>query len=732
MVWNSLYDKTVDVYNAKEALPLIVDKLKHAGKGRVSNRKPYYYDICCSFDIETTTVKNTADGATVGGKYSHFNYCYVWQCCFDGLFVMGRHVNEWFDLVNEISNAVGGGRVLCYVHNLAYEYNNLADYFIDNCSDLQKDFFFKNAVHPLYIRNGIFEYRCSYQLTHKSLDRLSKEVGLYKSGDLEYTKDRHSETPLTEEEVEYCLRDVYNLWVWLEREKANYCKSIHKRPHYCYMPLTQTGYVRYDIRHGFSNTERGRWFLKDNEMTEAEYNIVHAAFRGGDTHAAYYHICKEFNGGIIRHRDFTSAYPAKLVLEKFVTKGLKERQNPTLDDVSKFMLMGFAVIATYDLRDVALKPNQTSYIPVSCCQYVSPDAEVENGRVMTAEQVILTVTEVDLSVIADTYDFNIAGVSNMLYGRKDYLPVELVKIVLEYFRRKTVYKHSTDADEVVEYALSKQKLNGIFGMASQRLTIEEIAIDPDTLYTEVNGTKYEQATVLPYHIGAYVTAYLRADLSDFKTFLCRTRDFVYCDTDSIFYRENQAFEEYVAQYNEHNRKRLEELAERIGDYDLVMPKDRDGKRQYLGEFLADDDYIIDRFITCGAKRYVTERQDKNGKRVDMTFSGVGDTKAEYDTDTGRNINGLNVQYIEDKYGDIFNALAHFDEHPIYIPYREDAGKMTHYIERGNFIGQIDDGRTTQTVTARASMVLVPIDITLSLEPTLADLLIYNKVLWTTY
>ena len=236
------------------------------------------------------------------------------------------------------------------------------------------------------------------------------------------------------------------------------------------------------------------------------------------------------------------------------------------------------------------------------------------------------------------------------------------------------------------------------------------------------NAEYKPGRVLPYAIGVYITAYLRRDLNYFKCLL--RDDFLYCDTDSIFYIENQEFEEAVERYNQANRNRLAALARRLGDVDLVMPKNTKGQRQYLGEFMADDDYIIDKFITCGAKRYVTQQ---NGV-VNMTFSGVGDTKAKKDGTPGKN-----VTYLQDHYkADIFTLLERFPEQSLFIPYTDEAGKLTHYVERGEFIGVIDDGTTKQTVTAKSSMVLVPVDLTLTLEPSLMELLIYDKMVWTMY
>lgn len=720
-----LYGKEVELYSAEEAAPRLLEMLRGATRARTNYKKRYYLDIIGTFDIETTVVENCGEPRRESGKYSHFNYCYCWQACIGGLLIFGRHISEWFNLCRFLSDKAPGAQLIMLVHNLAFEYNNLAEYFIENAENPEEDLFFKDRVHPLYIRNGIIEYRCSYQLTHKSLDRLSREIGLEKSGDLDYDRPRHSDTPMTPAEVEYCLRDVYNLYQWVAKEVVNYCKSIGHAPHACYLPLTQTGYVRYDIKHYFSQTKKGRFYLKDNELSETQYNICHAAFRGGDTHAAHFHLCKTMEN--VRHRDYTSAYPAKMVLEKFPWKGFRDRPGATVADVASWIAEDRAVIGTFSLRDLRLKPDRTSYIARSSCQYVSEDGIIENGRIMQADQVILTICEIDLAVILSVYDCEVEACENVMTSNKAPLPDTLIKIILKYFQQKTELKGNPEMAEI--YRLSKEKLNGIYGCSATALVRPKYKANGETLETDQFPDDYKPGKVLPYQIAVYVTAYLRRDLNYFKNAL--GKDFIYCDTDAIYYRENADFESTVEAYNARNRQRLAALADRLGDPDLVMPRNPAGQRQYLGEFMADEDYLIEKFITVGAKRYITRRDDWRGSRVDMTFSGVGDTKAEWDGERYRP--GLNVQKIMENYGqDIFKVFEDFDRRPVYLDYDPAAGKLSHYIERGDFIGTIDDGNTCQTVTARSSMVLVPIDLTLTMEKSLVDVLIYSKILWSMY
>ena len=705
----TLYDTTVNVYNYIDARPLISGKLEKSVIKNAGKNKPKYHDIIATFDIETTTVKNDGPEKREQGKYSHFNYPFHWQLCFGGILVTGRYIGEFFDLMDWASGIAKGAKILCYIHNAAFEYNNLAEYFIEHSEDPEKDFFFKTRVHPLKITNGAIEYRCSYQLTHKSLAILSGEIGLEKGSDFDYTIPRHSETPLCPEEVEYCLRDVWNLYLWLLREIERYSKSINKKtPHPCYMPLTQTGYVRHDIRTKWSNTRNGRLKLHDLRMNEYQYNLCREAFRGGDTHASYRKLCKRLHN--VKHRDFVSAYPAVMVMEEFPMKAWKEVGKSSIIDVNRYVKQGKAVIGLYDFRNVELRPGHTSYIAKSCCRYISSDAVIENGRVMQAKQVLMVITEIDLMIILNTYSTTISNIDCVITARKQRLPKAVVNVILDYYYCKTAYKNVQGLED--EYALSKQKLNGIYGCSATSLVHSVLTVNPETLETLELPGEYEESKVLPYQWAPYITAYVRRNLSRMKYRL--DNDFDYCDTDSIFYEDNADVEKYIDDYNSKCVEILKSLCS-VYDPEKVIPKDPAGKCHYLGTFESESD--VDTFITVGAKRYVTQI----GERVEMTFSGVTHTKMY--SEEGRMHMGHNTKYIADHYGngDIFSAFENFPDHSIFIPFDEKYGKMTHYVERGDFVGTIDDGHTTQTVTARSSMVLVPVATTLSLDRSLFDL-----------
>lgn len=723
MQLHTLYGNKAEVYTADEVIPIILEQIKancvEYGKGK---RKRKVINTINTFDIETTTVRNDNSDKTEG-KYSHFNYCFVWQACFNGVLCIGRHIDEYFRILDSIAIASDDidARMIVYIHNSAYEFNNLAEYFFKGFTGADS-VLMQSTVRPIFFRyKDRIEFRCSYLLTHKPLSKLSKEIGLEKGGDYDYNKPRHSNTPLTEREIEYSLRDVWNLYKWLLHEVKLYSKSIGEKSNVFNLPYTQTGYVRRELREKFSNTREGRFKLKDSELTQEEFQIVHKAFWGGDTHANTKYVGKVVKG--VKHRDFTSAYPSAIVTELF-PYGKYKHAPEGVKSLCNYLSVGYSVIATYIFENIRLKPNKSAYIPRAKCEYFTTGAVIENGRIVSADMVCITMCEIDFAVIADLYDFDLTNCYNIMYCKKRPLNDNIINVLLEFFKAKTTLKGVSGAE--YEYNLSKQKLNSIYGCSAQSLEQATYVFNDNFEITE-GETEYNAAKVLPYQYAVYITAYVRQRLNYFKSRL--GDNFIYCDTDSIFYIPTEESEQMFERYERAVKDKINELALKYG-IDNIAPENEKGERQYLFNFEleqhADENgakhNTIDKFITIGAKRYIVQC----GQRVDVTVSGLGYSK----WDSKHNRKGANILNLERKYKtDIFNIFERMAEGEFFtLDYTEEYGELLNYNERGDFRGTINDGITTETVTARASMVLTPAAQTFGIEPTLFDYITtYNRI-----
>ena len=180
--------------------------------------KIVYADALMAFDIETTRLED--DNAVM----------YIWQC---GLSVggeyyitYGRTWEEWTALQEALNTRLRDITIICFVHNLSYEFQFLAGLY--EFSDVKC----LESRKILSATCGCIEYRCSYIWTNKTLSKFLKEMNvkhMKKSGaEFDYSKARYPWTELTEGELEYCQNDVIGLLEAAEKKITQDGDTLYK------------------------------------------------------------------------------------------------------------------------------------------------------------------------------------------------------------------------------------------------------------------------------------------------------------------------------------------------------------------------------------------------------------------------------------------------------------------------------------------------------------------------
>lgn len=237
-----------------------------------------YKDIVCAFDIETTYIKEL--GRSV---------LYIWQFQLDEMLtIVGRTWKEFIDFYNRINVSItDGAKIVTYIHNASYEFQFLRSLF-----DIAPDeVMVIKSRRILKFTVGCFEFRCSYLQSNLSLSAFTKKFNVaYQklSGDeFDYTKQRYSDTPLTEKELEYCVNDVRGLVEAIKAEMKRDNDNLYT------IPLTSTGYVRRDVKAALR--QWGQYKVNELLPTADVYILLREAFRGGNTHANRY---------LVKNKDF--------------------------------------------------------------------------------------------------------------------------------------------------------------------------------------------------------------------------------------------------------------------------------------------------------------------------------------------------------------------------------------------------------------------------------------------
>lgn len=721
------YDGNVKMYSPAEGVGLIARLCRKAPfsyKGKGENRKKYF-DVVMTYDIETTKLINENWNKKMAEAYHYFNYTFCWQVMIEDCFIFGREAEEFFEMLREVSELLDG-TIIVWIHNSSFEVNNLADYFYG--ADMEKAFF-RNKSTPLFIDWKRFQFRCSAQLTHKSLAMLGDDIGIEKlKEDFDYTRTISPQDALSPMDINYCYRDVKIPYEWLKRETREYCKSIGKEENPCWLPYTQTGYVRKDMRKNFSDTAAGHYILTHTALTQQQYELIRPAFFGGYVHANFRII-----GDVIRdkflHVDITSAYPWAMCSGKFIWKLTRSTSYDVRLYLDNLKREDYGQIGDFDLVDVELKKGHVPYIPYieGNTKVIGKNVVEENGKVIIADYIRITCCDIDMRLILANYKIKRMRINRLYVGTKRPLPYAVVDTVLQYYEKKTALKglHSEDGSIEYQYGLNKQKQNSCYGMAAQDLMLQEFTVDPETLEAKLSEEYYEEAKTLPYQWALQITAMVRAVTYGFITWLTQHPEdgniAYYSDTDSVFCRDTPSARKYIEDYN---KKIIAEQEQLRLKYFNAIPKNVKGVEKPLGVLAMEEDCLdAIEFCTIGAKRYYVRHADGT---VDITFSGLRATKTWYDKDHIRH-NGRNTQRLIDKYGSVGKAFQKIKTSDVFLPYEEGTDKLSNYNVRGDFVNRSAFG---YEVHRPCTYTLYGMSSRLSLNVSLSDFLgseIYTEV-----
>lgn len=656
-----------------------------------------YINIECSFDIETTSTY--VDG-------EKFTFMYLWGF---GIGNDGNHIyygRTWEDLMiflNNLSIELGlnENRVLvCYVHNLAYEFQFMRKYFewvgvfsVDDRKPLK-------ALSTLGI-----EFRDSYMLSGFSLSNTAKNLQNHEIkklvGDLDYTKVRHHETEITELELQYLENDVVIVLNYINEQLDIYGKITK-------IPLTNTGRVREFVKdncyyskdkskYKSSKGKRNNYreIMENLTLEVDEYNDLKMAFMGGFTHANAYYTGKTLENA--HSVDFTSSYPAVILSEQFpMGKGFKPTKEEILKNGYDYYLNNYNCLIGVVFVNLENQFAHESYLSESKCK-IKGEKLIDNGRVYSADVVTTMITEVDLWIMQKVYSYDSIHIKDLTVYPKAYLPKPIIESVLDLYQDKTTLKGVAGSE--VEYMLSKGMLNSVYGMMVTDIVKDDVTYEEDWGVEEVDPVEeiknYNEkvSRFLYYPWGVWITAYARRNL--WLGILSLKDDYIYSDTDSIKFFNHGKHEPFFREYNEWvEQKQLATLDHYNIDPNLLYPKTINGDVKVAGLWDYEGNYS--RFKTLGAKRYLVEEDGE----LYLTVAGLSKR------------NG--IEYMKEVSGDNSKVFDMFNDEMV-IPTNR-TGKSTHtYIDSEKEYSVTDYTGNTVTVNSRSGVHLEEVEYSLNMS-----------------
>lgn len=584
-------------------------------EGIILGKKKKIDNTIYSFDIETTsylilnnrlipTIDYQSLSKEEQEKCEYRSCMYIWMFSINNIVYYGRTWYEFKELLKLIEQDVPERKII-FVHNLAFEFQYL-----------KSEFNFKEvtARKSHKVMTALFEdfnimLKCSYLMSNcalKYLPDLFKLPVEKMVGDLDYTKIRTSLTVLDNKELKYCENDCLVVYHYILKELETY-ERVDK------IPTTSTGKVRRELKELIEKDYKYKRYVGKAINTNPHvYNLLQQAFMGGYTHSNWIYTDEIIKN--VDSWDFTSSYPYVLVTHKYPSSEFKKCFIKKREEMSK----RFAYLLVVKFTNIKCK-YFNNFISASKCRNIR-GAKYDNGRIIEASELEITLTDIDFYFILDTHKCNYE-ILEIYYANYNYLPKQFINFVLDKYVNKTQYKGIEGME--IEYNKEKNKFNSLYGMSVTNTIRDEVKYDNITGWSEreLTNEEIEEALInekkkcfLSFAYGVWVTAYARNNL--LRNVVKLDEYVIYCDTDSIKVKSGYD-KKVIERYNEFVKNKIKFASDSLNiPIERYAPKDIKGIERMLGLF--DDDGHYDEFITQGAKKYAV----KIGDKIKITVAGV--------------------------------------------------------------------------------------------------------------
>lgn len=577
-------------------------------KKTIFSKNNYYVGDFMTMDIETSTINRGTENAIA---FTYSIAVYIAGRC-----LLFRRWEDYTEFMSRLTGTLGLSyktRLACYVHNLPYEFQFMKDFMhITDVFATQK----RKVVRCF--SQGI-EYRCSYKLTNMGLARFTASIPNVKHGklsgeDFDYSKLRTPTTYLSPMELAYIYNDVAGLY-----EALDYMITHDEEYNIASIPMTSTGFVRNDLRREMRKNPENRHNFVACRLDQRLYGLLRTARRGGNTH------CNPVYSDMILEdlmsMDMSSAYPAVMIQTKFPMSPFYPIPVNRLPHFEDYVYAEkWACLLDVTFTNIRVKNLSTiPYIPKAHCTQLV-DIVGDNGRVLQGKTISMVMTDIDYEIIARTYEWDKVECRSCDVSLYDYLPMELRKTLLDFYRKKTTLK---DGDPYF-YMKIKNKFNAMFGcmltdICQDEVVYHEHSLEPFTLEKEADYQEQldryysSRNSFLSYQHGVWVTARCRQRLQ--KAIDGLERDMVYCDTDSTKFFDTPVNRRLFKLLNT-------EIHEEIKACGLNCTVEYKGKTYTLGLWDEDGDYKY--FKSMGAKKYCYIDTDGH---FEITVAGLSKSKA---------------------------------------------------------------------------------------------------------
>ena len=547
---------------------------------------------------------------------------YIWMLGINDKVYYGRTWDELKRFLKVLDDFIPEKKYF-FIHNASFEFQYMRSVFHIKQVLSRK----KRKIMTFDLLDYNITFKCSYMISNCALKELPKLFKLpveKKVGDLDYDLLRNSKTELTEKELGYCEYDCLVVYYFILEEIKTYGDVKH-------VPTTSTGHVRRELMELVMKDYKYRRIVsRACNIDPVIFNRLQDAFMGGYTHANWLYTDEVIKN--VDSYDETSAYPYILVTRKFPSSEFKKCNIKKREELSERLTYLLVVKFT----NVSSK-YWNSFISSSKCREIY-GAKYDNGRIISADSFIMTITDIDFYLFLDAYNCDYE-IIECYYATKSYLPKKFIEFVLDKYVLKTTYKDNEDLE--LEYVKEKNKFNALYGMSVTNEIRDEVSFDDEVkewIEKELTNDeikekleKQKKKGFLSFAYGVWVTAYARDIL--IRRIMELDEYLIYADTDSLKLKEGYN-KKVIEDYNKTVIDRINYVSNALRiPLEKFAPSDIHGNKHMLGLFEYEGNGLnkttYKKFITQGAKKYayVRDEKDKNTKeiikdKISITVAGV--------------------------------------------------------------------------------------------------------------
>lgn len=432
-----------------------------------------------------------------------------------------------------------------------------------------------------------------------------------------------------------------------------YLKNIAKTEKSAKLPLTIQQVIKDKMKSYMTKEDKEN--VVNNFPEQEEYILAKKyLYIGGFCDTAF----TDKYEGLVGHIDFKTSYVARMLTESYPVSAFSAMPLESLD----YALKNYCCIVKVCYTN--FRADRFRFLPGDKV-YKSKNLKLdENNRVESADKIILYLTELDFELISNCYKYDDLTVITLAVADKGPLPKYVRKVAEECYSDKETFPKDS-----IDQIWAKQCTEIVYGACATGI----YGIN-DKAWHEIKS----KAILNPYW-AIWTAAHARYALVS----LCKMleEDWLYSDTDSLFFKNPYLHVQLIEKYNNARRAIMFKYCEENNlDYKIFSE---------LGTFTYEDgsdadNFVITAFKALGPKRYIftiekrkivakvagckkqyTVMEDGKPTKVNIWSKVFGNDEAMYDAfedttklrDVLKVVKNIDEPYIIEYNGKVYNCKS---------------------------------------------------------------------------